>query len=212
MKRECGLAIIVDDDPGVRQALETLILSAGIAVRSHDGAESLLEAGLPEGAACVILDLCLNGDSGVELQKSLMTLDPGLPVIFLSGTADVPSVVTALKGGAVDFLEKGSLPPEDLIRRLRSALEAHHTHLKQGARREELRIRIRTLSRREQEIALLVGWGKANKAVAQELGISERTVEIHRSHAMHKLGLRSVTDLARLVGELDELWQSAPRQ
>lgn len=203
MNQESGVAIIVDDDPAVRQSLEALLLSAGIAARSHADGPSLLESGLPRGPTCVLLDLCLPGESGLELQQSLRAIDSCVPIIFLSGAIDVSSAVLALKGGAMDLFEKGSFRPEELVDRVLAALEEHRQGLQDKERREALRERILTLSRREREVACLAAYGKANKAIAAELGISDRTVEIHRSHAMHKLQIGTLAELARLLSELE---------
>ncbi len=203
MNQEPGLAIIVDDNPGVRHSLEALLSSAGLVTRSHERGSELLEFGLPTGPACVLLDLRMPGESGIQIQQSLRALDPYLPVIFLSGDADVRSAVLAMRDGAQDFLEKGNVSPNELIRRVVSAVQDHRMHLEAAQRTELRRTRIRNLSPREREVAILVARGKANKVVARDLGISERTVEIHRGHAMRKLGLRSVTDLARLIDELN---------
>lgn len=203
MTRRGGMVIIVDDDPAVRHSLQTLFSAAGFATRGHEDAKSLFDAGLPAEPVCVLLDLRLTGESGIQIQQSLRTIDPALPIIFLSGEADVPSAVMALKDGALDFFEKGAFRPEELLSRVEAALYRHRQHLASCQFQQNLTSKIKALSFREREVASLVAWGKANKAIAMELGISERTVEIHRSSVMRKLGLRSVTDLARLAKELD---------
>ncbi|MGM0632068.1 MAG: response regulator transcription factor [Pseudomonadota bacterium] len=202
MSLENGVAIIVDDDRAVRQSLEALLSSAGIATRSHADGHTLLEAGLPDGPACVLLDLDLAGESGIQIQQSLRTIDSGLPVIFLTGTAEVSSAVMALKGGAVDFFEKGAFRLDELVSCVLSALKEHRLHLQNRERQQALEEKILELSRREREVALLVARGRANKSIAAELGISDRTVEIHRSNAMRKLQLRTVTGLAHMVDAL----------
>lgn len=207
MSQGGGLAIIVDDEPAVRQSLEALLSTAGIATRSHAGGRSLLEAGLPDEPACVLLDLRLSGEGGIQVQQSLRAIDPGLPIIFLSGQADVSSAVAALKHGAMDFFEKGNFRPEALVSCVVAALEEHRVFLDEKQRQDALRARILALSPREREVALLAARGEANKSIAAELGISDRTVEIHRGHAMRKLRLRSVADLARLVDELGTVEQ-----
>jgi FixJ family two-component response regulator len=195
MSKHRGVAIIVDDDADVRGSLASLLTAANFRTMTHASGAALLKAGLPTQPTCLILDLQLPGEDGIHIQRQLRERDPQLPIIFLSGQADVPSAVAALKDGAVDFLEKGGFEPEALIQWVGDAIEQHRTQLKQRAR-------IQGLSHRERQVAYMVAQGKANKVIAAELGISNRTVEIHRGNAMHKLDLRSVTDLARLTSEL----------
>lgn len=206
-----GVAILVHDGFSMAETLKPLLSEAGIATCSHEGGKSLLEAGLPDGPTCVVLDLQLPGQDGLHIQRALRAIDPGLPIIFLSGSADVPSVVTALKNGALDFLEKGRFRPEELVSRVVSALEGHRRYLDRKEHQEALQAKVRELTPRERQVALSAARGKPNKMIASELGISERTVEIHRGNAMHKLGLRSVTDLTRLFAKFDAIELRAAR-
>lgn len=203
MSRRQGYVVVVDDDPAVRKSLEALLSGTGLNTLSYPSGAALLDAGLPAAPGCVLLDLQLPGESGIEIQQSLLSTDPTLPIIFLSGHADVQSAVSALKAGAVDFLEKGSFSPHELVDRVQSAVQTHRKSREERRRAEIMRNKIARLSRRELEVAQLVAVGNSNKAAAMELGISERTVEIHRGNVMKKLELRSVTDLARLVDELN---------
>lgn len=194
--------LIVDDEEAVRTALAMLIESEGLTARSFASGDELLAADLPEGPACVLLDLRMPGMGGLEVQARLSEIAPELPVIFLTGFADVADAVTALKRGALDFFEKPGFDREKLLKTVHAALDTHGKSLSQAEGRRVLEARLRTLSPRELEVARMAAAGKANKVIAAELGISERTVEIHRGRAMRKLGLRTAPELIRLESQL----------
>ncbi|QKK02657.1 MAG: response regulator transcription factor [Pseudomonadota bacterium] len=190
--------VVVDDDQGVRESLALLLGTAGFRVCCHDSGEKLLAAGPPEGAACILLDLRMPGASGIEVQKRLRAEGWRVPVMFLTGHADVPVAVEALKNGAIDFFEKTDFSADQLIVRINRAVEDHRIELAQQAEARDLAARIAELSDRELEVARLAAGGMANKVIGLELGISERTVEVHRGRAMRKLGLRSMAELIRI--------------
>ena len=200
-----GVVLIVDDESSVRESLSEMLSTAGIASVCYDNGQSLLDSSLPDGPACLLLDLRLPGEDGIIVQDALSRRDPKLPIIFLSGDADVPSAVTALKHGAFDFLEKGSFLPDQIIACVASALRAHKLSLDRRQRQSVIRGQLDLLTPREKQVARLVAAGNANKVVAIELGISERTVEIHRRNLMQKLNLHSVTELAKLATQFKEL-------
>jgi len=199
-----GCVVIVDDDEGIRQSLKLLFETAGWLTRTHATGEEFLDCGPPVGPACLLLDLRMPGASGIEIQKRLQKDGWEVPVIFLTGHADVPVAVEALKGGALDFFEKTEFDHRRLLERITQAIESHRQQLKERSEQEQLQARIETLSERELEVARLAAGGEANKVIGLELGISERTVEVHRGRAMKKLGLRTAAELVRLEPQLDK--------
>lgn len=197
--------LIVDDDPGIRQALELLMTSAGLNARSFSNGQDFLAADKPEGATCVLLDLSMPDMDGLEVQKRLQEQAPTLPVIFLTGHGDVPVAVKALKYGALDFFQKPGFDHQQLLKTIHEALASHRSTINTHAEQQKMRDGIEALSRRELEVARLAAAGKANKVIGIELGISERTVEVHRGRAMKKLGLRQAADLVRAESTLAKM-------
>lgn len=191
---------IVDDDEAVREALGLLMQSAGLTARTFSSGDDFLAACSPTNNGCALLDVRMPGMSGMVLQEKMQERGIDMPVIFLTGHGDVPMAVKALKNGALDFFQKPVNDEQLLLDRVQEALLLHRKNRERIRKREQLRERLSQLTRREHEIAGQVAAGKANKVIAIELGISERTVELHRSRVMHKLGLRSVTELVRLLG------------
>ncbi|MCB1694338.1 MAG: response regulator transcription factor [Pseudomonadales bacterium] len=194
-----GLVYVVDDDDDVRFGLRMLLESAGYHVREFGDATQFLRADREPRAACVILDINMPEKSGLELHRELTREGTGLPVIFLTGHGTVPTAVEALRRGAVDFFQKPIEDDEKLIARVEEAL----TIARQAIEHESARVRARglleALTPREREIVGQVRLGHANKVIAIDLGISERTVELHRGRAMKKLKVRSVPELIRLL-------------
>lgn len=200
-----GTVVIVDDDGPVRESLAFLLSSAGFATRCHDCGQHLLDCGPPGGPACLVLDLEMPGMNGCELQQRLAYAHWEIPIIFLTGRGDVAAAVKALKNGAVDFLEKDQLQPSELLERVEQCIKQHREAITKRESRLRLRRRFDHLTGRELEVANRASAGMTNKVIGLELGISERTVEIHRGRAMKKLGLRTAADLARLESLFDEL-------
>ena len=194
---EPGSVLVVDDDAGIREALTMLLEGAGLTVRAYAGGREFLAAPQPDGPACLLLDLRMPDTDGLDVQRQLHAAGSDIPIIFLSAHADVPLAVEALQLGAKDFFEKPHFDVRKLQQRIREALTQHREHLDHRKREEDVRQQVARLSPREHEVARLAAAGKANKVIAAELGISERTVEVHRGRAMRKLGLRSIADLAR---------------
>ncbi|MDQ2069031.1 response regulator transcription factor [Natronospira bacteriovora] len=205
MSQSEGTVIIVDDDVDVRESLAAILSTAGIRTRCHASGASLLHHPLPEGPTCLLLDLHLREENGIQIQEALQTSSPQLPIIFLSGQADVASAVTALKRGAFDFLEKGSFTPQQLLALVGDTLNQHRLQLEKREHQAALQSRLAQLTPRERQVASRVADGKANKVVGAELAISERTVEIHRHNLLHKLQLRSAAQLAKLAPEINQL-------
>lgn len=192
---------IVDDDAGVRQALARLLSAAGYATRSYGSAGEFLIAEPDARPGCLLLDLHLPGPNGLDLQEALRRQGCSLPVVFLSGRGDIASSVRALKAGASDFLTK-PVPGEVLIEAVRSALAADAPQRAQRERRHALALRHAGLNERERAVLRQVVQGRLTKQIADDLGVSERTVKACRAEVMDKLGAASLPDLVRISTEL----------
>lgn len=192
---------IVDDDAGVRQALARLLGAAGYATRSYGSAGEFLIAEPDARPGCLLLDLHLPGPNGLDLQEALRRQGCSLPVVFLSGRGDIASSVRALKAGASDFLTK-PVPGEVLIEAVRSALAADAPQRAQRERRHALALRHAGLNERERAVLRQVVQGRLTKQIADDLGVSERTVKACRAEVMDKLGAASLPDLVRISTEL----------
>ena len=191
-------AFVVDDDEAVRSSLRMLLKSLGIpAVTYGSAAEFLAEYDL-EQPGCLILDVRMPGISGLELQDELNRRGAIIPVIFITGHGDVPMAVEAMQHGAVDFLQK-PFSDKDLSDRVQRALSADLRNRAQLGAKDQIRARIAMLTPRERQVLALVTLGKANKAIAGDLGVSQRTVEIHRAHLMEKMGAASLAHLVRMT-------------
>ena len=188
----------VDDDPIVLRAIERMLRSHNIAVEGFTSPDAFL-ARLPyEGVACVLLDLKMPGLSGLDVQTAMMARGISMPIIFLSAQSDVPSTVRAMRGGAVDFLEK-PMEEEQLLAALeRARLESISMHEEQR-RQRDAEERLARLTKREREVCDLVAAGLLNKQIAHELGMSEKTVKVHRGRVTRKLDVSSVAALVRLL-------------
>ncbi len=193
---------VVDDDEVVRGSLCLLLETDGHHVVAFESAEAFLNHYRSDGPACLITDLKMPGRSGLELQSTLATRGVDLPVIMLTGHADVPAAVQSMKYGALDFLQK-PYKPEQLLGLVRRALEMAAQRLRDRQHFDDVQDRVRRLTARENEVIRRVGRGQSNKAIAIELGISDRTVELHRARALKKLGVRTVAELAVLITEMD---------
>jgi RNA polymerase sigma factor (sigma-70 family) len=188
---------IIDDDAGVRRGLERLLRSAGWGAEGHPSAHAFLERLPYDGVGCILLDVAMPGMTGPQLQEHMKATGVSLPIVYLTGNADVPMSIRAMKNGALDILLK---PVQDasLLEAVRAALEKHESM--QACERERLDIaqRLERLSMREREVMEAVISGRLNKQIAAELGITEKTVKAHRARVMEKLQTRSVASLVRL--------------
>ncbi len=193
---------VVDDDEAIRHSLQLLIGAIGLGVRVFPDAGSFLEIFELEFRGCIVIDLRMPGMNGLELQEELIARDCRMPVIFLTGHGDVPAAVRALKKGATDFLVK-PFNPTVLVERIQQALAADAAQHEAQEKTSEIAARFATLTPREEEIMMLVAEGHASKVIALDLGISERTVELHRSRVMKKMSARSVADLVRMASTVD---------
>ncbi|MBL8435151.1 response regulator transcription factor [Zoogloea sp.] len=195
-----AFAHIVDDDEAIRDALTWLFRTRQVACRAWESAEAFLEAWQPEWRGCIVLDIRMREMSGLECFEALRERGNSLPVIFLTGHGDVPMAVGALKKGAFDFLEK---PVDDnaLVDRVIRALASDARRQASEASQATVATRIAQLTPREHEVMRLVLAGKFNKVIADELNISMRTVEVHRSRVFEKMGVRSAVELAQLLAQ-----------
>lgn len=193
---------VVDDDEAVRESLEVLLRAAGHAVDSFSSADAFL-AVYRDAPGCLVLDIRMPGMSGLELQARLNERRAILPVIFITGHGDVSMAVEAMQGGAMDFLQKPFRDGE-LLDRIALALVRDATNRAALAGLERIRSHLASLTPREAEVMRLVVAGKANKVIASDLSLSQRTVEIHRARVMEKMGAASLAHLVRMVLALDE--------
>lgn len=189
---------IVDDDEAIRDALGWLFQSRNVPVSGWPSAEAFLEAWRPEMAGCLLLDIRMEGMSGLELFDRLLSKGCRMPVIFLTGHGDVPIAVSALKKGARDFVEK-PFNDNELVDRVIDALAFDAEQREREAGQAGLAARLATLTQRERQVMELVVAGRLNKVIADELGISMRTVEVHRSHVFEKMRVKTAVELTRLL-------------
>ncbi|MBS1209459.1 MAG: DNA-binding response regulator [Proteobacteria bacterium] len=192
------LVYIVDDDEALRDSLIWLLESTGLKSQAFESAESFLAAYSPKMNGCLVLDIRMPGMSGLELHEKLNAMHATLPVIFITGHGDVPMAVSALKKGAVDFIEK-PFNDEEMVTLIRGALLEdlkNHEARQQGA---DAQRRIEALTPREREVLELIVAGRLNKQIADDLGISIKTVEVHRARVMEKMGVNSLAELVQHV-------------
>jgi len=197
-----GKVYIVDDDASIRRALTRLVRSHGFQAQSFASAEDLLIAALPEDSpACLLVDLRLPGLSGLDLQDLLVQQGLEMAIVFMSGRANLESGIRAMKGGAVDFLEK-PFSDEALLGAVRRGLDQDEQRLAQQADRALLRTRFETLTPRERDVFELVVTGLLNKQMGAELGAAEKTIKVHRARVMQKMEAGSLADLVRMAERL----------
>lgn len=187
---------VVDDEPAIRESLGMLLRSVGLKSRAYAAAHEFLEAWRPAGTECLVCDVRMPGMSGLELQEALNARQARLPVVLITGHGDVAMAVRAMKAGASDFIEK-PFNDQVLLDAVNRALARARDG--QGAGRAEIEMRLDSLTPREREVMLLVVEGRPNKVVATRLGLSTRTVEVHRAKLMEKMQARSLADLVRMA-------------
>ena len=207
MKAHPVTVYIVDDDEAVRSALRFLIRSVGLQAQVFASAPEFLAAYDPRHPGCLLLDVRMPGMSGLELQQELNQRGAPIPVVFITGHGDVPMVVEAMQQGAFDFLQK-PFRDQDLLDRVHRALARDADSRARLAGRAGILARLATLTPRETEVMRLVTRGKANKVVGAELGVSQRTVEIHRAHVMQKMRASSLAELVRMVLDSEDPTQN----
>jgi len=195
------IVFVVDDDESVREALASLVRSAGMRVEVFASAQTFLARPLVDAPSCLVLDVRLQGGSGLDLQRSLAKLDTQIPIVFITGHGDVPTSVTAMKAGAVEFLLK-PLADVDVLEAIDRAIARHRTARDRQAVMADLQSRYGSLTAREQEVMKRVVKGLLNKQIAAELGITEVTIKLHRGHVMRKMMAGSLADLVRQAEKL----------
>jgi FixJ family two-component response regulator len=193
--------MVIDDDPGVRDSLGMLLRSAGFQVGLFGSVNEFLAADCSKGPACLVLDVRLPGQSGLELQRELASAKRELPIIFITGHGDIPMSVQAMKGGAIEFLTK-PFREEDLLEAILLGHARDRTRLEREQALSELKARFETLTPREREIMAIVATGRLNKQIAADFGVSEITVKVHRGQVMRKMQASSLPDLARMADQL----------
>jgi FixJ family two-component response regulator len=192
------VVFLVDDDADCRDSLVALLNSVGLQTKTFASIGELLDTKLPDVVSCLVLDVRLPGLSGLDFQADLAKTNNLIPIIFLTGHADVPMSVKAMKLGAVDFLTK-PVRDQDLLDAVTVALQRDRTHREAGRELANLRSRLQNLTPREREVMGLVAQGLMNKQIAGTLGVSEATIKFHRGRLMEKLGVRSVADLVKMT-------------
>lgn len=189
---------VVDDDEAVRRAIAKLFRSVDLRAESFNSAEDFLDSFDPRRVGCLVLDIRMPGIGGLALQEELAARRSTLPIIFVTGHGDVRTTVRAMKAHAFDFIEK-PFSDQDLLDKVHAAIDVHVRHQREEGRRTEIAARIDSLTPREREIMDMIVDGKLSKVIAAELGISEKTVQTHRTRVMDKMGAHSVGSLAKMV-------------
>ena len=197
MSNMIGKVFIVDDDEAVRNSLGMLFRSVDIESEGFDSGDSFLHEIDNDWQGCIVLDIRMPGTSGLEVQKLLQERGNTLPIIFITGHGDVPMAVDAMQKGAVDFIQK-PFRDQDLLDRVHEALKTDQERREEQQAHAEVAERLARLTNREREVFDLVVTGKPNKVIAYDLGVSQRTVEIHRARVMEKMQARSLADLVKM--------------
>lgn len=198
MTAQTNTVFLVDDDDAVRDSVSLLMRSAGLQTREFESANAFLEGYDRDQPGCLLLDVRMPGMSGLELQKELNKRNHTLPIVFISAHGDIPMAVEAVRRGAVDFVQK-PFDDEELVSTVKQALAASEQLFAEETERTEICRRTASLTAREREVMSQVVKGKANKVIASDLGVSQRTVEIHRARVMEKMRASSLAQLVRMV-------------
>src|SRR5262245_27950352 len=201
MNKSSSAIHIVDDDASFRSAIGQLLGACGYRVSLYETAKELLESSLNGGPACILLDVQMAGLSGPQLQEQLSSSGCRLPIVFISGHGDIPTTVQTIKAGAEDFLTK-PVPKEKLVEAVERALTRHKAIQEEDSKLSTLRSQYSGLTAREREVFFLLVKGKPHKQIAYELGISDRTVKLHRHQIVQKLQVRSLAEFAVIAERL----------
>jgi FixJ family two-component response regulator len=198
---EQPVVFVVDDDASMRATLADVMRSVGLEVQTFQSTQDFLRSKLPDAPGCLVLDVRLPGQSGLDFQRTLAELGIGLPVVIISGHGDVSMSVRAMKAGAVDFLAK-PFRDQDLLDAVHVAVERDRVRRKQAVHTADLLQRYRALTERERNVMALVVLGRPNKQIGGELGMAEVTVKAHRRQIMQKMGAKSLPELVRIADRL----------
>jgi RNA polymerase sigma factor (sigma-70 family) len=196
-----SIVFVVDDDPSVRSSIKFLLSTVGLQVESFESADTLLHKKLPDVPSCLVLDVRLRGLSGIDIQRTLAARNIQIPIIFLTGHADIPMSVRAMKAGAIEFLTK-PFRDQDLLDAVRVALEQDRARREKEVEVTDLQRRFDSLTAREQQVIAMLVSGMLNKQIASELGTAESTVKVQRSRAMEKMQAQSLVDLAKMIEKI----------
>lgn len=201
MTESSATVFVVEDEKLVRRALERLIRTAGFTVQTFASAQDFLRADRPDAPGCLVLDVRLPDQSGLDVQQELVRLGDALPIVFITGHGDIPMTVRAMKSGAVEFLTK-PFRDQDLLRAIEQGIEKHRAARRRQREVLVLRHRYESLTAREREVFPLVTSGLLNKQIGMHLGTSEKTIKVHRGQVMHKMQATSLADLVRMAEKL----------
>jgi FixJ family two-component response regulator len=193
--------VVIDDDPAIRNSVARLLRSVGLDAQLFASISEFLKSKPPDGPTCVVLDVRLPGESGLDLPRELAAANRELPIIFVTGHGDIPMSVQAMKGGAIEFLTK-PFRDQDLLDAIRLGLSRDRVRRENDKVLAALAERFGSLSPREREILIQVARGRLSKQIAGDIGIAEATVKVHRSRAMHKMNARSLPELGRMADRL----------
>src|SRR6516225_8646264 len=202
MRDENPSVLVIDDDPEFRDSVGRLLRTVGLHTQEFSSVSEFFKADLPDGPTCLVLDVRMPGGSGLELQRDLAAENRQVPIIFITAHADVPMTVQAMKGGAIEFLTK-PFRDQDLIEAVEAGLARDRARRESDRALAALRERFDSLSSREREIMLQVTAGRLNKQIANDIGIAESTVKVHRTHLMRKMKARSLPELSRMADSLN---------
>jgi FixJ family two-component response regulator len=194
--------LVIDDDPEFRDSVARLLQTVRLETRQFSSVYDFLKSDPPGGPACLVLDVRMPGRSGLELQRDLAAMNRQLPIIFITAHADVPMTVQAMKGGAIEFLTK-PFRDQDLLDAIEAGLVRDRARQERERVIATLRERFESLSSREREVMLHVVADRLNKQIANEIGIAESTVKVHRTHVMRKMKARSLPELSRMAETLN---------
>ena len=193
--------LVVDDDPAVRASIGRLLRSLDLDAQLFASIADFLKSDPPDGPSCLVLDVRLPGQSGLDFQRELAAANRVFPIIFITGHGDIPMSVQAMKGGAIEFLTK-PFRDQDLLDAIQLGLSRDRARQKDEKALAALKERFHSLSPREREIMIQVARGRLSKQIAGDLGIAENTVKVHRSRAMHKIKVRSLAEFVRMADKL----------
>src|SRR6266446_727056 len=196
-----GTILVVDDDPALRESVGRLLRSLGLEAQLFASISNFLEFDPPDGPACLVLDVRMPGKSGLDLQRELAAANRELPIIFITGHGDIPMSVQAMKGGAIEFLTK-PFRDQELLDAIQLGLSRDRARIENESAWAALRERFGLLSPREREIMIQVARGRLSKQIARDIGIAETTVKVHRSRAMRKMNVRSLTEFGQMAHKL----------